>query len=93
MSDILAVLEQAGALSKMSAAVMTLCSTWHSKKPTVERPVLRRVRSDFGWAATLLVAAHPLASYFFLRGVWARSDAIGPRSLFGVFGLRKSLPA
>jgi hypothetical protein len=32
--------------------------------------------------------------YFFgFRGACARSDAIGPRSRFGVFGLRKSLPA
>src|ERR1017187_3729278 len=32
-------------------------------------------------------------AYFFFFGVWARSDAMGPRSLFGVFGLRRSLPA
>jgi len=32
--------------------------------------------------------------YFFgFRGACARSDAIGPRSRFGVFGLRKSFPA
>jgi hypothetical protein len=33
-------------------------------------------------------------AYFFgLRFACARSDAIGPRSRFGVFGFRKSLPA
>jgi len=31
--------------------------------------------------------------YFFFLGVWARSEAIGPRSLGGVFGFRRSLPA
>jgi hypothetical protein len=32
-------------------------------------------------------------NYFFFLGVWARSEAIGPRSLGGVFGFRRSLPA
>jgi hypothetical protein len=33
-------------------------------------------------------------AYFFgFRGACARSDAIGPRSRFGVLGLRKSFPA
>jgi len=31
--------------------------------------------------------------YFFFLPVWARSEAIGPRSCLGVFGLRRSLPA
>jgi hypothetical protein len=31
--------------------------------------------------------------FFGFRGACARSDAIGPRSRFGVLGLRKSLPA
>ena len=31
--------------------------------------------------------------YFFLVLAWARSEAIGPRSCLGVFGLRRSLPA
>jgi hypothetical protein len=31
--------------------------------------------------------------YFFFLGVWARSEAIGPPSLGGVFGFRRSLPA
>jgi hypothetical protein len=31
--------------------------------------------------------------YFFFLGVWARFEAIGPRSLGGVFGFRRSLPA
>jgi hypothetical protein len=35
----------------------------------------------------------PAGFYFFFLGAWARSDAIGPRSRFGVAGLRRSLPA
>lgn len=31
--------------------------------------------------------------YFFFFGAWARSEAMGPRSRFGVFELRRSLPA
>jgi hypothetical protein len=37
----------------------------------------------------LLVEVHFLG----FRGACARSDAIGPRSRFGVFGFRKSFPA
>ena len=33
------------------------------------------------------------AAYFFFFFAWARSDAIGPLSRFGVLGLRRSLPA
>lgn len=32
------------------------------------------------------------SAYFFFLA-WERSDAIGPRSRFGVLGFRKSLPA
>ena len=44
------------------------------------------------WEGRVRSAPRPIR-YFFLRGVCASADAIGPRSRFGVLGLRKSLPA
>ncbi len=53
--------------------------------------------ADISAQGKLPVCSRPvrlMAVHFFgFRGACARSDAIGPRSRFGVLGLRKSLPA